>query len=89
MRLLTCLKFSPKVKVFHMPKLPILNSRKLIKILKKDGFKLSRIEGSHNIFYHSIKKIIVSVPVHKGSDLGRGITQAILKDAKIDVSKLY
>lgn len=68
-----------------MPKLPILNARKLIKILKKDGFKLSRTEGSHNIFYHSTKKVIVSVPVHKGNDLGRGITLAILKDAKIDI----
>ena len=71
-----------------MPKIPILNARKLVKILKKDGFKLSRIEGSHNIFYHSIKKVIVSVPVHKGNDLGRGITLAILKDAKIDIDKI-
>lgn len=71
-----------------MPKLPILNARKLIKILKKDGFKLSRTEGSHNIFYHPVKKLIVSVPVHKGNDLGRGITLAILKDAKIDIDNL-
>lgn len=68
-----------------MPKIPILNARKLIKILKKDGFRLSRIEGSHSIFYHPIKKVIVSVPVHKGNDLGRGITMSILKDAKIDI----
>lgn len=72
-----------------MPKLPILTARKLIKILKKDGFRLARIEGSHNIFYHSIKKAIVSIPVHKGSDLGRGITLAILNDAKIDTSKIF
>lgn len=63
----------------------VFNARKLIKILKKDGFRLSRTEGSHNIFYHSVKKVIVSVPVHKGSDLGRGITMSILKDAKIDI----
>ncbi|KKP47952.1 MAG: hypothetical protein UR39_C0002G0055 [Candidatus Woesebacteria bacterium GW2011_GWA1_33_30] len=68
-----------------MPKMAVFNARKLIKILKKDGFRLSRTEGSHNIFYHSVKKVIVSVPVHKGSDLGRGITMSILKDAKIDI----
>jgi predicted RNA binding protein YcfA (HicA-like mRNA interferase family) len=72
-----------------MPKIPVLTARKLIKILKKDGFRLSRVEGSHNIFYHSIKKVIVSVPVHKGSDLGRGITLAIFNDAKIDIDKIF
>ena len=72
-----------------MPKLPILTARKLIKILKKDGFRLARIEGSHNIFYNPIKKIIVSIPVHKGSDLGRGITLSILNDAKIDIEKIF
>lgn len=71
-----------------MPKVPIINARKLIKILKKDGFKLSRSEGSHQIFYHPDKNIIVSIPVHKGFDLGRGITQAILKDARIDLNIL-
>lgn len=67
-----------------MPKIPVINARKLIKILKRDGFLLNRSEGSHNIFYNTKKKIIVSIPVHKGNDLGRGITLSILKDAKID-----
>lgn len=66
-----------------MPKLPVVNARKLIKVLKKSGFVLDRTQGSHFIFYHPEKKIIVSVPVHKGRDLGRGITKAILADAKI------
>jgi predicted RNA binding protein YcfA (HicA-like mRNA interferase family) len=33
------------------------------------------------------KKTSVSVPVHKGRDLGRGITLAILKDAEINLDK--
>ena len=66
-----------------MPRLPIVSARQLIKVLKKDGFVLERTQGSHQIFYHPKKTTIVSVPVHKGKDLGRGITLAILKDAKI------
>jgi len=31
---------------------------------------------------------MVSVPVHKGKDLGRGITKAILQDADIPIDVL-
>lgn len=66
-----------------MPRIPTLSAQKLIKILKKDGFIHDHTQGSHYIFYHPQKKITVSVPVHKGRDLGRGITKAILTYAKI------
>lgn len=64
-----------------MPKLPILTAIKLIKILKKQGFILKRSSGSHQTFYNSASRRIVSVPVHRGHDLGRGITRAIITDA--------
>ena len=66
-----------------MPKIPIINGSQLIKILKKNGFVLNRINGSHHILIHLQKQITVSVPVHKGKTLGKGITLAILKDAGI------
>ena len=66
-----------------MPKIPIINGERLIKVLKKDGFVLNRISGSHHILIHPTKQISVSVPVHKGKTLGKGITLAIIKDAEI------
>lgn len=66
-----------------MPKLPVVKAPKLIKVLKKKNFILQRIHGSHHIFVRVEDKLTVSVPVHRGRDLGRGITLAILKDAKI------
>lgn len=66
-----------------MPKIPIINGIKLIKVLKKKGFILNRISSSHHIFIHPEKQITLSVPVHKGKTLGKGITLAILKDAGI------
>lgn len=66
-----------------MPNIPAIPARKLIKVLKKKGFILQRVHGSHHIFIRVSDKTTLSVPVHKGQDLGRGITLAILKDAQI------
>ena len=66
-----------------MSNIPVITARKLIKLLRKNGFVHSRTEGSHQIFFHPGNKRIISVPVHAGKDLGRGITRAILKDADI------
>lgn len=66
-----------------MPKLPVVKASKLVKVLKKKNFVLQRVHGSHHIFVRIEDKLTVSVPLHRGSDLGRGITLAILKDAKI------
>lgn len=43
-----------------MPKIPIINGVKLIKVLKKSGFMLNRINGSHLITYLLSKQILAS-----------------------------
>ncbi len=68
-----------------MPKIPIISGEKIIKVLKRDGFVLNRISGSHHILIHPTKQISVSIPVHKGKTLGKGITSAIIKDAEITI----
>ncbi len=70
-----------------MPKIPIVNGNQLIKVLIKNGFALNRISGSHHILIHPQKQITVSVPVHKGKTLGRGITLSIIKDAGLTVEE--
>ena len=70
-----------------MPKVPVVKAEKLIKVLRKNGFIHFRTKGSHQIFVNKEKKISVSVPVHKGRDLGRGIALAILKDAEISLDE--
>lgn len=70
-----------------MPRVPIIKANKLIKVLKKNGFILDHVTGSHYIFFNPTTNKRVSVPVHKGKDLGRGITLAILKDANIDIKE--
>lgn len=70
-----------------MPNIPIVNAIKLIKVLLKSGFVLNRINGSHHVLIHSQKHITISVPVHKGKTLGKGITLAIIKDSQITIEE--
>lgn len=70
-----------------MPRLPTLSAQKLIKVLKKKEFIHIRTTGSHQIFIRKRDQSRVTVPVHKGHDLGRGITLSILKDAGITIDE--
>ena len=62
-----------------MPKLPILKARDLMKVVKKQGFVYEITQGSHFIFRRPTDGKHLSIPSHKGKDLGRGITRAIIK----------
>jgi predicted RNA binding protein YcfA (HicA-like mRNA interferase family) len=61
-----------------------LSYRKIFKILEKNGFEISRQKGSHVIFKHREKNIIVPVPLHnKNKPLPIGTFLAIVKQSKI------
>ena len=70
-----------------MSRIPSLTPRDVIRILKKKGFVLDRIRGSHHIYYHPKLKKRVVVPLHK-KDLPRGLLLEILKQAGIDRDRL-
>ena len=55
-------------------------SRDLIKLLKEDGWLLSRVRGSHHQFRHPVKKGIVTIQ-HPVKDLSAFIVQSIFKQA--------
>lgn len=65
-----------------MSKLPVLTAVKLIKILTKQGFIYKRSTGSHQIYFNPVSRRIITIPVHRGKDLGKGITKAIISDAE-------
>ena len=56
-----------------------LTGKDLLKLLKKHGFVLKRVSGSHHILDNG--KIKVSVPVHGNRDLPVGLLNSILKQA--------
>ncbi len=67
-----------------MTRLPTISARQMIKFLEGLGFRKSRQHGSHIFFRHPDGRS-ATVPVHKGENLGRGLTNKILHDA--DVSR--
>ena len=70
-----------------MPNLPSLTSEKIIKVLKKKGFILDRVKGSHHIYYHPETKRRVVIPFHK-RDLPKGTLLEILRQADISKEEL-
>jgi predicted RNA binding protein YcfA (HicA-like mRNA interferase family) len=68
-----------------MQRLPQLTARELIRFLKSQGFVEDRQAGSHLTLRHEGRGLSITVPVHTGADLGRGLAVRILKDAGFSV----
>ena len=56
----------------------IMKDKELLSLLKKNGWRVDRINGSHHILVKGNKTI--SLPVH-GADMKTGLENAILKQA--------
>ena len=69
-----------------MPKLPVLKSKELIKILNRMKFYKHHQVGSHAQFKHSDKRR-TTIPIHSGKDISTGTLKAILRDIKISTSE--
>jgi predicted RNA binding protein YcfA (HicA-like mRNA interferase family) len=65
-----------------MVKLPIVKTKKLIKVLEKSGFFKYHQVGSHAQFKHPDGRR-TTIPIHQNKDIPRGTLKAILQDAKI------
>ena len=55
-----------------MTKLPSLTGREVIAALRKTGFAVARVRGSHHFLLHDDGRATV-VPVHSGETLGSGL----------------
>lgn len=66
-----------------MDRIPTITAKLMIKFLYSLGFEQTRQKGSHKFFKHSDGRT-ATIPDHKGEDLGRGITNKILKDIEIE-----
>ncbi|NJM72454.1 MAG: type II toxin-antitoxin system HicA family toxin [Scytonema sp. RU_4_4] len=65
-----------------MPKLPPLTGDEVISALKKVGFQVVRQKGSHVRMQHEDGRV-VTIPVHAGKTLGKGLLRKILRDAEL------
>jgi predicted RNA binding protein YcfA (HicA-like mRNA interferase family) len=67
------------------PRMPQVTANELVRFLKKKGFQEDRQKGSHLTLRHPDKKVSVTIPVHTGCDLGRGLVRRILADCGLSV----
>lgn len=65
-----------------MPKIPALTGNEIIRLLEKIDFQVIRQKGSHVRMKHEDGRV-VTIPVHLGKDIGRGLLGKILRDAEL------
>jgi predicted RNA binding protein YcfA (HicA-like mRNA interferase family) len=63
-------------------RLPRATGREVIAALRKVGFEIARVKGSHHFLRHSDGRVTV-VPVHSGETIGPGLLAAILRDCEV------
>ena len=68
-----------------MTRMPQVTARELVRFLRSQGFADDRQSGSHLTPWHEGRKVAVTIPMHTGCDLGRGLVVRILKDAWFSV----
>ena len=65
-----------------MTRLPRITGQQVIAALRKAGFQVIRIKGSHHFLAHSDGRHTV-VPVHRGETIGPGLLSQVLRDVEI------
>jgi predicted RNA binding protein YcfA (HicA-like mRNA interferase family) len=66
-----------------MPRLPRITGKAAIAALRRAGFVVVRIRGSHHFLRHPDGRATV-VPTHGSETLGPGLLAAILRDCELD-----
>jgi len=69
-------------------RLPAANGKRVIQALKRVGFVVDRIVGSHHVLaFPGDPARTVSIPVHAGRDLKPGTLRAIIRQAGFTVEE--
>jgi predicted RNA binding protein YcfA (HicA-like mRNA interferase family) len=71
-----------------MTALPSIRGKDLVVALKKAGFDVVRIKGSHHFLRRQDGRTTV-VPVHAGETIGPGLLSKILRDCELDREELH
>ena len=70
-----------------MTGLPVLKAGQLMRALERAGFVIVRQRGSHARLRHADGRV-VTVPIHRGQDIGRGLLRKILRDAELSPEQI-
>ncbi len=65
-----------------MTRLPRITGKRLIAALRKTGFVVRRVKGSHYFLEHPDGRATV-VPIHAGETIGPGLLAKVLHDCEM------
>lgn len=72
-----------------MSRLPRVTGRQMLRALRRTGFVVVRVAGSHHFLSHPEDPTRwATVPVHAGEILPRKVVQAILKSTRLSAEDL-
>jgi len=66
---------------------PLITGSRLVRALRKFGFEVVGVKGSHHFLQHADGRCTV-FPIHKGETIGRGLLAQILRDCDLDREEL-
>jgi predicted RNA binding protein YcfA (HicA-like mRNA interferase family) len=69
-----------------MAKLPHVTGREVVAALRRGGFELSHVQGSHHYFRRAGGRLVV-VPVHAAETIPPGTLKSILRSAGLTVEE--
>ena len=64
-----------------MLKLPRVSGDQHVAAFNRAGWKVNHVEGSHYILIKEGSDVHLSIPVHKGKDLGIGLLKKLISKA--------
>ena len=67
--------------------LPVVTGKELVRALQKVEWEVFHVRGSHYQLEHSETKRKITVPVHAGKEIKRGLLRSILRDLGISVEQ--
>lgn len=70
-----------------MPKRKRVRGKELIRALRKCGFEVIRVQGSHHRLRHADGRV-TTIPVHAGETIGPGLLGQILRDCELTHEQL-
>ena len=71
-----------------MTRLPRVSGKDLVQALRRGGYELSHVRGSHHYLKKDGVAALVVVPVHGNRDLPAGTLRSILNQADMTVDDL-
>lgn len=70
-----------------MPRLPRISGDDAVSAFQKAGWRVYRISGSHHLMASDTSDNRLSIPVHAGKTIGKGLLRSQIKAAGLTIAQ--